>query len=172
MDKNVYVCFELIACLGDQPERKGINYMLGGGENFEARFGYSTNIKKIQESVPSCTNCLKSMMCDPFFLLLINKCDVCVNLNMMENSELMKYESSENYFTTVYLTPKKLTFADYKYINNVCHDKLVSKEWSENNVRVYCVVNGISKHGQDKIIWHADNCLVLQSLFVLSEKTI
>ena len=34
LDKNVYVYFELIACLGDQPERRGINYMLGGGGNF------------------------------------------------------------------------------------------------------------------------------------------
>ena len=47
---------------------------------------------------------------------------------MMENRELMKYESPENYLSTAYLTPKKLTFADYKYTINVCHDKLVSKE--------------------------------------------
>ena len=53
--------------------------MLGGEGDFGARFSYSTNIKQIQESVPSCTNCLKSMMCDPFFLLKINECDVCVN---------------------------------------------------------------------------------------------
>ena len=44
LDKNVYVYFELIACLGDQPERRGINFMLEGGGNFGARFGYSTTI--------------------------------------------------------------------------------------------------------------------------------
>ena len=81
LDKNVYVYFKLIACLGDQPERRGINYMLGdgGGGNFGAKFGYSANIKQIQERFPSCTNCLKIMMCDPFYLLKINECDVCVN---------------------------------------------------------------------------------------------
>ena len=110
------------------------------------------------------------MMFDHLFLLKINECDVCVNWNMMENSDLMKYESPEHYLSTTYLTPKKLTFADYKDKIKVCHDKLVSKEWSENNVRVYCAVNCISKHGQDKIIRHADNCLALQSSFVLSEK--
>ena len=36
LDKNVYVYFELITCLGDQPERRGNNYMLGGGGNFGA----------------------------------------------------------------------------------------------------------------------------------------
>ena len=71
---------------------------------------------------------------------------------MMENRELMKYESPENYLSTAYLTPKKLTFADYKYTINVCHDKCVSKEWNENNVKIHRAVNCISKHGQDKII--------------------
>ena len=52
----------------------------------------------------------------------------------------------------------------------MCHDKLVSKEWNERNVRVYCAVNCISKLGQDKIIHHANNYLVLQSSFVLSEE--
>ena len=37
-------------------------------------------------------------------------------------------------------------------------------------LRVYCAVNCISKHGQDKIVRHIDNCLALQSSFVLSEK--
>ena len=37
-------------------------------------------------------------------------------------------------------------------------------------MRVYCAVNVISKHGQDKTIQHADNCLALQSSFVVSEK--
>ena len=79
MDKNIYVYFKLIAYLGDQLERIGINYMLGGGGNFGSRFDYSTNLKQIQERLPSCTNCLKIMMCDPFLLLKINECDICVN---------------------------------------------------------------------------------------------
>ena len=62
--------------------------MLGSKGNFGARFGYSANIKQIKESLPWCTNCLKSMMCDPFFLQKINDCDVCVNLNMMEKVKL------------------------------------------------------------------------------------
>ena len=68
---------------------------------------------------------------------------------MMKNGELMKYESPENYLSIAYLTSKKLTYADYKYKTNVCHDKLVSKERNEKNVRVYCAVSYISKYGQD-----------------------
>ena len=59
----------------------------------------------------------------------------------MQNSELMKYKPQENYLSTTYLKPKKLTFADYKYTINIFHCKLLSKKWSEKNIRVYCAVN-------------------------------
>ena len=48
LKKNVYVYFEFIACLGDQSERRSINYMLGDGCDFGARFSYFSNIKQIQ----------------------------------------------------------------------------------------------------------------------------
>ena len=48
LDKNIHVYFELIACLGDQSERRGINYMIGGNGNFSAKFGYCANIHQIK----------------------------------------------------------------------------------------------------------------------------
>ena len=72
----------------------------------------------------------------------------------MKNSELMKYKPLENYLSTTYLTTTKSTFVGYKYTINVYHDKLISKEWSEKNVRMHCVFYFISKNGQDKIIQH------------------
>ena len=44
------------------------------------------------------------------------------------------------------------------------------KEWNEKNVRVYGAVNCISEKGQDKIIDHADNYLVLQLSLLLNEE--
>ena len=37
---------------------------------------------------------------------------------MTENSELMKYKPPENYLSTTYLKPKKLTFADYSQLSS------------------------------------------------------
>ena len=48
--------------------------------------------------------------------------------------------------------------------------KIISKEWNENNVRLYGAVNCISEKGQDKIIEHADNHLALQSSLFLNEE--
>ena len=64
--KNVYVCFELITCLGDQPERRGINYMLGGNGKFPVRFGYCANIHQIKK-IRSYTICMNKMKYIPCF---------------------------------------------------------------------------------------------------------
>ena len=48
----------------------------------------------------------------------MNECVTCVNWNMTENSELMKYKPPENYLSTTYLKPKKLTFADYSQLSS------------------------------------------------------
>ena len=86
LNKNVHVYFELIACLGDQPEWRGIDYMLGRNGKFSARFGYCANTHQIRKS-RSCTICMNKMKCDPMFLKKkMNECVTCVNLNMIEKS--------------------------------------------------------------------------------------
>ena len=61
LNNNVYVYFELIACLEDQLERRCINYTFGGGDNYSSRFGYSANVKEISNFLPSCTTYINSM---------------------------------------------------------------------------------------------------------------
>ena len=65
----------------------------------------------------------------------------------MEKTELMKCKHPKDYLSTAYVTPKKITFADFKNIINACHEKLINKEWNEKNVRVYNAVNCISEKG-------------------------
>ena len=45
-----HIClFRNNKCLEDQPERRKIHYIFGGGGNFGSRFGYSANIKQIKK---------------------------------------------------------------------------------------------------------------------------
>ena len=46
--RQMRVHFEIIASLGDQPERRGMNYIMGGNSKFNARYGYVGNIEAIQ----------------------------------------------------------------------------------------------------------------------------
>ena len=67
----VTVHFEVIAFLGDQPERRAINYIMLGNSMFGARYMYSANISAISKYLPMCTSCFlfieKNTLFFPFF---------------------------------------------------------------------------------------------------------
>ena len=63
LNNNVYAYFELIACLEDQLERRGINYTFGGGDNYSSRFRYSANVKEISDFLASCTTYINISCC-------------------------------------------------------------------------------------------------------------
>ena len=144
--------------------------MLSGKGKFSSRFGHCADIHQIKQTLPSCTICMEKIRCDPLFLKKMNECVSCVNWNMLQKSDLMKCKTPKDYYPTGYLPPKKLMFADLKDTINVCHDKLIRKEWNEKNIRIYAAVNCISSKGQDKIIEHADNYLALQSSLLIDEE--
>ena len=46
LNKNAHVHFEVIVPLGDQSEKRDINYIMNGNSLFSSRFGHSTNLKQ------------------------------------------------------------------------------------------------------------------------------
>ena len=43
-NRYMHAYFEIMTSIGDQPERRLMNYMMGGNSNFLTRFGYSGDI--------------------------------------------------------------------------------------------------------------------------------
>jgi hypothetical protein len=76
--RNVVVHFELIASLGDQPERRSMNYLMLGNSTFSSRYGYAANVGAIWQYLPSCSTCHTNMRNDPLFLNKPSSCDLCV----------------------------------------------------------------------------------------------
>ena len=72
LDKNVNVYSVVIVCLGDQPERRGIDCILGANGKFPAIFDYCANIRQIKK-LRSYIICMNKMIYDPFFLLKKNE---------------------------------------------------------------------------------------------------
>ena len=60
--KNVHVHFEIIASLGDQPERRSINYLMLGNSTFFSRYRYAANVGSIWNHLPSCGYCHSKMI--------------------------------------------------------------------------------------------------------------
>ena len=80
---------------GDQPERRELNYIMGGNSNFSSRFRYSGHLKKLKEYLPPCKSCFAQMRENSLFLKSNILCTNCVNWNIMINSPSMLCASSE-----------------------------------------------------------------------------
>ena len=46
---------------GDQPERRELNYIMGGNSNFSLIFRYSGHLNKLEEYLPPCKSCFTQM---------------------------------------------------------------------------------------------------------------
>ena len=89
--------FEILAFLGDQPERREMNYMMNGNSTFGARYLYAANIGSFASSLVSCDECEASMKCDPVFFSNNKACSKCLRWNMMHESNMTIYDPPTNY---------------------------------------------------------------------------
>ena len=64
LKSNVWVHFETIASLGDQPERRSVNNLMLGNSTSLSRYRYSANVKKISQYLPPCDQWLESTRCN------------------------------------------------------------------------------------------------------------
>ena len=86
LKKNINVQFRIIVALGDQPERRQINYLMNGNSLYGARYGYACKIGDLKSILPSCTKCEKAIRHNE-----LNKsisCDKCLRWNIMSNVSL------------------------------------------------------------------------------------
>ena len=55
--KDVRMHGELIVSLMDQPERRGMNYMMAGNSIYAARWGYTINLQEVHKKLVPCDEC-------------------------------------------------------------------------------------------------------------------
>ena len=66
---RMYVHFNVIASLGEQPERRNMNYIIGGYSKFSVQFRYYGNIEATKSHVLPCKHCLKNLRGNPLFFV-------------------------------------------------------------------------------------------------------
>ena len=97
LGRYVHVHFGIFPSLGDQPERREMNYMMNGNSTFGARYLYAGNIGSFASSLVSCDKCDAIIKDDPIFLLNSKPCSDCLRLNMMQESSMTMYDPPSNY---------------------------------------------------------------------------
>ena len=166
---NIRVHFEIIAFLGDQPERRGINQLMLGNIKFHSRYSYAADIKAIAKYLPMCMSCLQRTRRNPNFLNNNKNCNVCLQWNMTSNNKLLKYDPPK-YFPHELLpldgklVPTKLSFNILKSTVQIASEKFMDGTWNESCVRSYVSTFGINQGGMNKIIEHCNSMKTLKNV--------
>ena len=89
---NVTVYFEVKACLGDQPERRCINYLMLGYSKFGARFAYVADVELIANNLQMCKFCFQKCKDQQEFLESGYTYNDCLQWDMKTNNILLRYD--------------------------------------------------------------------------------
>ena len=57
----VKVHLEVIVALGDQSERRSMNYLMNGKSTYGSRYGYVSKTVEIAHCLPLCKSCYKEL---------------------------------------------------------------------------------------------------------------
>ena len=102
--KNILpVTLDVFAYLGDQLERRGVNYLMQGGSTHHARWRYCCNVGSMVEVLRSCSNCenrfLQYASSDVPYNIpeLMKHCATCTNWWLLDDHPLLKYKAPAKY---------------------------------------------------------------------------
>ena len=159
--KYVTVHFEIIASLGDQPERREMNYLIGGNGKFGARYLFSACIESMVDVLPPCKNCYEKLRNLPL-KNNIEACTNCLAWDITRQCAMTKYDPPSNYpksllSKAVKLKPVELTFQVLNAVIEYATLNFLTGEWNETELVSYTSAHGISKLGSQKIIQHCNN---------------
>ena len=86
LKKYVRIHLEVIVALGDQPERRSLNFLMNGNSTFGSRYGYSSRTSEIVDILPFCSKCYDEIKSNLQHKEL--KCSKCLRWDIMSNIEL------------------------------------------------------------------------------------
>ena len=161
---NVYA--ELFVSLGDQPERRGANYVMLGNSQFSARWGLAMDLAAVASGIPTCASCLSDSV-QQQAVPLRNTCSHCCKWEMECSSGILDFDPPQDYPKDMIppsqkLRPLKVSFEVMKNAVALAHDKVVQSEWSSREALSYLRVHGINQEATDEILLHAENALAFR----------
>ena len=96
LKRRVLVHFEIIVSLGDQPERRPLNYIMNGNSNYAGRYGYGCKIADLTKTLPFCLKC-RNQMKQNNTNVTQKKCSRCLQWDILSNLSLSSTEIPKNY---------------------------------------------------------------------------
>jgi hypothetical protein len=162
--------------LGDQPERRGGNYLQCGNALTHTRWRVAGNLHKLQKVLPACRDCYARMRLADSSGDIPNwftrHCDLCTNWMLGKfDHPLLKYDKPKkfpkNYLLggnsclhapSTKINPVILSYNSLKLVVDLSHSKLVSGEWLPAESLCFLKENGINKDYRTFIVNQAKRC--------------
>ena len=146
---DVKISAHLICIHQDQPERRSFAGLLQGGLGYHGRWGWSFNISKVSNKMPSCHQCLFDL------IMLVNGeqqplrfCTDCFNFwrfpQELTSDPEPDYPASEldddpdldgNTHKTI--SCKELSFSLLKTVTSLAQEKIVQGVWNKSTTKAY-----------------------------------
>lgn len=143
------VTLDVFAYLGDQPERRGLNYLMLGKSTHHARWRFSCNMSLLIPILRACSNCEKRLHdslynCTFNHEYLFSQCNNCTNWWLHQNDPLLVYNAPTKFppgFTLGgnprtstdgippgMLRPIELTYAILCKVSTMAHGMVVGRQ--------------------------------------------
>lgn len=160
--------------LGDQPERRGGNFLLAGNSRSHTRWRYVGDLWRLKNVLPACKTCYANMrMADvtddaelPDWVW--HHCDKCTNWMMGNlNQPLLSYPRPSDYPKGYLLggdvcnpnwnklNPSLLSYNSLKTVVSLAHDNVVSGTWIPKESLCFLKENGINEEYRTLIVKRA-----------------
>ncbi len=171
----VLVRARLFACLQDQPERRGENYLMAGNSDLHRRFGYSFPWHKFKDVLRPCVNC-RALLLDESLPWECPDCDDCTNFALHNTHPLLAYDAPE-YFPFPLkegerLQPMALTYSSLVAAVTLSHEALVEGWWCVEEAAEWLQLHCINQKAQDSILQHAERCKEFREIMEDPDSTV
>ena len=177
MKKVCRVHLELVACIQDQPERRGENCIALGSSTFSSRWGYAIDSKNVIARMVPCATCKNIILSNRLDLeSKLNECTKCVSWNFddcnVHQRNVLKIDRElyhpypgkirDKLISSIY--PCKLTFKHLEEAAKTTHNHILHGKWSKRESQSYLKSHGINTSAIEAIIECAQNCLAIKNL--------
>ena len=91
LKRRVLVHFEIIVSLGDQPERRPLNYIMNGNSKYAGRYGYACRTAELTNTLPCCLKCRNEIKKNINYVAK-QQCYHCLQWDVLSNLSLSSTE--------------------------------------------------------------------------------
>ena len=169
---------KMYVSLGDQPERRGGNYLMGGNSRAHCRWRYACDVKQLVDLLPSCKSCIQKMKeidsqkgtMGNFSTL--HNCTNCTNWMFGDLSHpLLAYKPPKSFpkgfnlggqeslvEDIIAVKPIELTYEKLIAVVTITHRHLENSEWTPATASTYLIQNAICKSYADAIVKRGVAC--------------